>query len=96
MLPMNTDLLDTLVFERQEEIQRRMHRLSIGQAEPHPVLDRLRAAVGRWFGSGAAAASARPETATAGSTTTAAALPVTLIVMRAPAPIEEEALDRAA
>lgn len=88
MLPMNTDLIDTLVFERQEEIQRRMHRLSIGRAEPHPVLDRLRAAAGRWFGTGAAAASMRPAAAPS--------QPVTLIVMRAPAPIEDEALDRAA
>lgn len=98
MLPMNVDLIDTLVFERQYEIQRRMHRLAIGEAEPHPLLARLWAAVDRRFGT--APAPVTPETGRAAEATPVApSLPVTLIVMRAPvppAPIEDEALDRAA
>ena len=45
MLPMNVDLIDTLIFERQHEIRRQFQRLAVSEARPHPLLTRLWAAL---------------------------------------------------
>ncbi|HWK79794.1 MAG TPA: hypothetical protein VNP95_03460 [Thermomicrobiales bacterium] len=93
MLPMNTDLIDTLIFERQFEIQQRMHRLSIATAEPHPLWSRTRAAVRRLLASGSAVS---PQVTRPDVIPVSTDRPAALVFMHAPAPIEDEALDRAA
>ncbi|MGB3330237.1 MAG: hypothetical protein WBA46_14855 [Thermomicrobiales bacterium] len=91
MLPMNIDFIDTLIFERQHEIQRQVHRMAIASFEPHPVWSRLRAMV---TGRGAADRTADQETMT--TAPQVSDQPASLTLMQLPAPIEADALDRAA
>lgn len=90
MLPMNIDLIDTLVFERQHDIQRHMHRMAIASLGTQSVWSRLRSA----FTSRATSdQESGPETTVV---VPAVDRPAALVLMHTPAPIECEALDRAA
>ena len=91
MLPMNIDFIDTLVFERQHEIQRHVHRMAIATLDPHPVWTRLREML---TGRGAADRTVDQETMT--TAPQASDQPASLVLMQLPAPIEADALDRAA
>lgn len=91
MLPMNIDLIDTLVFERQHDIQLHMHRMAIASLESRSVWTRLRSAFGSLAGS--------DRTRTPEPTVTmvpAVDRPAALMLLHTPTPIEAEALERAA
>lgn len=91
MLPMNVDLIDTLIFERQYEIQRQFQHLALTGATPHPLLARLKGSLVRLLAS---------RTPSASAATTPPVAPVSMdrpagVVLMA-TPAEPESLDRAA
>ncbi|MGC4107968.1 MAG: hypothetical protein QM753_16715 [Thermomicrobiales bacterium] len=93
MLPMNVDLIDTLIFERQYDIQRRMHRFTIVTDEPRSLWMRVQTAIERLVSPGPAR---RPDVASSDVIPVTTDRPAALVSIHAPGSIEEEALDRAA